>query len=102
MPTEYHDIYQNSTIPQHKQISPMSSGNDDLPNRHPSPYFLGFPRFTWRDFRAISLWPFLEQAYFCGRPTWSTTQIPDLAGKVVIVTGGNTGVGMHTAKVNQE
>lgn len=80
----------------------MSSGNDDLPNRHPSPDFLGFPRFTWRDFRAISLWPFLEQAYFCGRPTWSTTQIPDLAGKVVIVTGANTGVGMHTAKVNQE
>ena len=26
--------------------------------------------------------------------------IPNLSGKVVIVTGGNTGIGFHTVKVN--
>ncbi|KAI0725375.1 NAD(P)-binding protein [Fomitopsis betulina] len=32
-------------------------------------------------------------------PTFSVDQIPDLSGKVVIVTGGNSGIGRETVKV---
>ncbi|KAH8082426.1 NAD(P)-binding protein [Cristinia sonorae] len=32
------------------------------------------------------------------KPKFSTTQIPDLTGRIFIVTGGNTGVGYETAK----
>ncbi|KAG9097256.1 hypothetical protein FRC07_010815, partial [Ceratobasidium sp. 392] len=35
---------------------------------------------------------------FPGKPSWSVDQIPDLTGQVMIVTGGNAGIGRETCK----
>jgi retinol dehydrogenase-12 len=36
---------------------------------------------------------------FPPKPKYAVTDIPDLSGKVMIVTGANTGLGKETAKV---
>ncbi|KAH9053024.1 NAD(P)-binding protein [Lactarius vividus] len=40
----------------------------------------------------------LLQQSFPPKPTWGVNDIPDLTGKVIIVTGGNAGVGKDTVK----
>ncbi|KAI0700475.1 NAD-P-binding protein [Cytidiella melzeri] len=40
----------------------------------------------------------LIETFFPGKPQWGVDDIPDQSDKVIIVTGGNTGIGKETVK----
>ena len=42
---------------------------------------------------------FARQSFFIPKSHFSADDIPDLSGKVMIVTGGNAGIGRETVKV---
>ncbi|RDB18016.1 hypothetical protein Hypma_000850 [Hypsizygus marmoreus] len=50
------------------------------------------------DILAIGFLPFLAQAYFVGSPRWTPDDMPDQSGRIIIITGGNAGVGKECAK----
>lgn len=50
---------------------------------------------TWWKFRR-----FWDESIFIPNPEFNAEDIPDLSSKVMIVTGGNTGIGKETVKVS--
>ncbi|KAJ6598269.1 NAD(P)-binding protein [Mycena vulgaris] len=56
--------------------------------------------FSLRHMTPSNTYAMLKQSYFCGKPAWDTAHdVPDLSGQVIIVTGGNAGLGRQTVKV---
>lgn len=61
----------------------------------PSPPVMGVSTEAAR--LAQFVWTATSQL-FPGKPKWTADHLPDLSGKVFIVTGGNTGIGRGTVK----
>ncbi|KAJ7489228.1 hypothetical protein FB451DRAFT_685050 [Mycena latifolia] len=56
--------------------------------------------FSLRHMTPSHTYAMIRQSFFCGKPTWDTARdVPDLSGQVIIVTGGNAGIGRQTVKV---
>ncbi len=55
------------------------------------------PLFTEAARFAQFVWTVVSQLH-PGKPKWTADHLPDLSGKVFIVTGGNTGIGRGTVK----
>ena len=43
---------------------------------------------------------FWTESFFVPKPKFTADDIPDLSGRVMIVTGGNSGIGKETVKVS--
>ncbi|KAJ6618156.1 hypothetical protein B0H10DRAFT_2030840 [Mycena sp. CBHHK59/15] len=61
------------------------------------PFVMGIP-FSISKMTPTNLLAGIQQSYFNGKPTWSERDIPDLSGQVIIVTGGNSGLGKETVR----
>ncbi|KAF9234874.1 hypothetical protein BU15DRAFT_78637 [Melanogaster broomeanus] len=47
------------------------------------------------------VWSIITENVFPGTPKYSANDIPDMSGKVVLVTGATAGIGKETARVSQ-
>lgn len=58
----------------------------------------GYGGFAWRG-RCILLWtPFFDRQKRSQNMSWTPEDMPDMSGKVAVVTGATSGIGLHAAK----